>query len=98
MVHVESIDEEREKEVIRKLYKAIVWYHNKTLCKKVVLHSFAHLSEDKSNPIFAKNIIEKVAAKLRERGLEIHVTPFGYFLELELWISDEPISRVFKVL
>lgn len=95
-IHVEAEDETREKSVASKLLKNTVWHARKVNTNCVVLHSFAHLSESKASPDFAKNLIEKVAEKLKQKGFDVHVTPFGYFLEFRIHIYDEPISRVFK--
>ncbi|MEX0568495.1 MAG: threonyl-tRNA synthetase editing domain-containing protein [Candidatus Njordarchaeota archaeon] len=96
MIHVEAKDQENENSVLRKLVKNITWYSRKTNNKKIILHSFAHLSEDKADPEYAQKIINMVKEKLQNKGLDVHTTPFGYFLELEIKIKPEPIARVFK--
>lgn len=96
MIHVESKDQENESKVLRKLVKNITWYSRKVNNKKVILHSFAHLSESKADPEYARKIIDMAKEKLLKKGLDVKTTPFGYFLELEIRIKPEPNARVFK--
>lgn len=97
-IHVEKEDEEKGNSVVQKLVKNIVWHARKTGASTIVLHSFAHLSESKADPEAAKNLIFKAKEKLEKKGFDVHVTPFGYFLEFVLHVYDTPISRVFKSL
>ncbi len=98
LIHVEEGDVERRNKLIKKLLNNIRWYSRKTGVNRIVLHSFAHLSESKSDPEYAREIIATVEERLREKDLEVYTTPFGYFLELEIRIRAEPIARVFKEL
>ena len=98
MIHVEEFDKERRNRVLKKLLNNITWYSRKTGNNNIVLHSFAHLSEDKADPEFAMSIMREAEDKLKKKGLNIHTTPFGYFLELEIKIKGDPIARVFKSL
>ena len=98
LIHVEKEDEGRKNKLIRKLLNNITWYSRKINNKRIVLHSFAHLSESKSEPEYAREIIDEVSRRLKDKGFEVHVTPFGYFLELEIRIKGEPIARIFKSL
>ncbi len=53
-LQVEEQDEDREGEVVKKLLKNLKWVCGKNNTRKVVLHSFAHLSESKANPLFTQ--------------------------------------------
>lgn len=98
LIHVEEGDSERRGRILRKLINNISWISRKTNTRRIILHSFAHLSESKAKPEVAKEIIHEVADRLRSKEYDVHVTPYGYFLELEIRIRPEPIARVFKPL
>ncbi len=97
-VHGEAEDMEREKSVKNKLLKNIKWLAPKVGSKKVVLHSFAHLSESKAEPEFVQKIFDEVQAKLENAGYQVWQTPFGYFLDLQLEAPGFSLARVFKSL
>ena len=64
--------------------------------KKVVLHSFNHLSPSKSSPDFAQTILNEAAERLRKNGYYIMITPFGYFNELKMHVAGDSLAKVFK--
>ncbi|MFH1835404.1 MAG: threonyl-tRNA synthetase editing domain-containing protein, partial [Methanobacteriota archaeon] len=90
----ESGDEERKGKVLRKAVSNISWLARKVGRKRILLHSFAHLSESKSSVEFAKETIEAVKTKLTEKGFEVDSTPFGYFLEWKIHVNGESLAKV----
>ena len=96
LIHVEEKDVENSKKIVERAFRVLSWYARKVKANKIVLHSFAHLSDDKASPEKAEKILNAIAEKMRGKGYDVHVTPFGYFLELLLHITDEPISRVYQ--
>ena len=64
--------------------------------QKLILHSFAHLSESKADPTITKAIFERAQEKMENVGYEVHQTPFGYFLDLIVDAPGESLARVFK--
>lgn len=95
-IHVEQKDVENDKEVEKKLVKNLKWICGKNQVKKVVLHSFAHLSESKAEPDFTKLLLNRVEERMKNAGYEVHQTPFGYFLDLNLNAPGDSLARVFK--
>ena len=95
-LQVEEQDEEREGEVVKKLLKNLKWVCGKNNTRKVVLHSFAHLSESKANPEFTIQLFNRVEERLKNTGYEVSQTPFGYFLDLHLDAPGFSLARVFK--
>jgi len=51
---------------------------------------------DKAPPEFVMELFDKVQAKLENAGYEVHQTPFGYFLDLEMRAPGFSLARVFK--
>ena len=97
-VHVEKEDEDRENKLRKKVTDNIIWLSKKVNTETVVLHSFAHLSESKSSPVFAQKIISSINNSLVEKGFATRVTPYGYFLEFKIHVLGESLAKVFKSL
>lgn len=95
-IHAEEEDMQNEKSVVVKLVKNLKWAAKKNGVMKVVLHSFAHLSESKASPEFTKNLFDLTEAKMRNANYEVHQTPFGYFLDLNMQAPGYSMARVFK--
>ncbi len=96
--NVERRDEERTARIIKKTVKNITWLTGKTGRNRIVLHSFAHLSESKSSVEFAQEVLRRIEDRLKDKGYEVFVTPFGYFLEFKLHVLGESLAKVWKAL
>lgn len=92
----ESEDESRKGKVLKKAVGNISWLARKVGRTKVMLHSFAHLSENKSSIEFAQEMIESLKGKLTEKGFIVDSTPFGYFLEFKIHVGGESLAKVWK--
>jgi len=95
-IQVEQEDVERDKEVETKLVKNLKWICGKNQSKEIILHSFAHLSESKAEPDFTKLLFNRVEERMTNAGYEVHQTPFGYFLDLQVDAPGFSLARVFK--
>ncbi len=95
-VHGEAVDEEQPAKVETKLIKNIKWLAGKLNCNNVVLHSFAHLAETKCQPDCLQKLFAGAGARLREVGLNVAETPFGYFLDIEMNAPGHALARVYK--
>ncbi|MBW2703707.1 MAG: threonyl-tRNA synthetase editing domain-containing protein [Deltaproteobacteria bacterium] len=97
-IHVEPEDEERASKVETKLVKNLKWLAGKWETKRIVLHSFSHLAEEKADAGFSQGLFERAHKRLEESGYEVIETPYGYFNDLELAAPGHPLARVFKQL
>ena len=95
-IQVEKEDEERGSDVEKKLVKNLKWVCGKNQVIKIILHSFAHLSESKAEPEFTKLLLGRVEERMRNVGYEVFQTPFGYFLDLQVDAPGFSLARVFK--
>lgn len=95
-IHAEKEDEENLKPVETKLIKNLKWIAKKNNTNKVILHSFAHLSDSKAEPEFTKSLFDFAEQKLVNAGYEVEQTPFGYFLDLHVDAPGYSLARVFK--
>ena len=95
-IHVESQDEERLSDVETKLIKNLKWAARKNDTRKIVLHSFAHLSESKATPEATRTMLTNAERRLFNADYDVHQTPFGYFLDLDMQAPGTPTARIFK--
>ncbi len=95
-IQLEEKDEENLKSVETKMLKQIKWAAKKNNTQSIILHSFAHLSESKAAPENVEVLFNSAEERLRNSGYEVHQTPFGYFLDLEMKAPGFPLARLFK--
>ena len=93
---IEAADAENQASVFRQTLKHLKWLANKRELRTIVLHSFAHLGGDNAEPDFARQLTEELAARLRETGYTVWITPFGYFNEWDLSVYGESLAKVWK--
>jgi predicted deacetylase len=98
-IQVEASDEEktvtsREK----KLVNHLKWTARKNNCKKVILHSFAHLSDSKASVEFTKELFDQAEKRLQNAEFTTAQTPFGYFLDLEIKAPGYSLARIWATL
>ena len=95
-VHLQPSDEERAGKMETKLVKNIKWLAGKWETKLVVLHSFAHLAEDKADAEFTRGLLSRARTRLEDAGYDVVETPFGHFNDLELSAPGHPLARIYK--
>lgn len=95
-IQAEEKDMLPEHNVTKKLLNNIKWICRKNNTKKIILHSFAHLSDSKATPEFTIDLFNRVEEGLKKVGFEVFQTPFGYFLDLNLKAPGFSLARVFK--
>jgi hypothetical protein len=98
LANVEKEDEENPNRIIRRTVGIITWLARKNDRNKIILHSFAHLSESKSSVGFAHKLFKAISEKLMKKGFNISTTPFGYFLEFRMHVLGESLAKVWKTI
>ena len=98
-IQVEESDEENDlKSREKKLVNHLKWTARKNNCKKVILHSFAHLSESKASVEFTKELFDLSEKRLQNADFETAQTPFGYFLDLQIKAPGYSLARIWASL
>lgn len=97
-IHAEESDAapERSQSIQRQAIKHIKWLANKRSLRRIVLHSFAHLGDDRAEPAAAAVIMEDLARRLREAEYDVRTTPFGYLCEWDLSVYGDSLAKVWK--
>lgn len=98
-IQVEETDEENDvKSREKKLVNHLKWTARKNDCKKIILHSFAHLSESKASVRFTKEVFDLAEIRLQNGGYSTSQTPFGYFLDLQIKAPGYSLARIWASL
>jgi hypothetical protein len=95
-IHVEPKDVEIVSSAETKLVKNAKWLARKWDVKKILLHSFTHLAEEKADPGQAKFLLDRVQDRLVKAGYEASQTAYGYFNDLSIEAKGHPLARIFK--
>jgi len=90
----EKVDEKDPEKVAKKSVEEIIDIAKQVKEKNIVLHSFAHLSDDLSSPHIAKRIIEDIKLHLHSKNYNVLKTPFGWRDKFELCVKSHPVSKV----
>jgi hypothetical protein len=94
----EPRDEERGDAVLKQSVKYFRWFARKRGVSRLVLHSFAHLAEERSSPEFARDLLSTLGERLADHGFEVHHTPFGWSLEWTMSVEGHGYAKTFKSL
>jgi hypothetical protein len=95
-IHVEPQDTQEASSAETRLIKTAKWLARKWEVKRVLLHSFAHLAEEKADSDQAKALLDRAQTRLENAGYEALQTPYGYFNDLSLTARGHPLARIFK--
>ncbi len=95
-IHVEPGDVENLSAVETKLVKNLKWAARKNETRSIVLHSFAHLAEQKAQPEITQKLLNNAEERLRKAGYQTIQTPFGHFLDINVQAPGNPLARLFK--
>lgn len=94
-IQVEEKDEEKDlASREKKLVNHLKWTARKNKANRIVLHSFAHLSESKASVDFTKALFDQAEKRLQNAGYETAQTPFGYFLDLQIDAPGFSLARI----
>lgn len=95
-IQVESHDLDDPSGAARKAAKNLKWHARKVDVPRVVLHSFAHLSDDRADPAASQTVLDDIGARLEGVGYEVLSTPWGYFNEFRMHVEGPGIAKVWK--
>ena len=97
-IQCEPRDEERGEAVLKQAVKYFRWFARKREVSRLMLHSFAHLAEERSSPEFARDLLVALGEQLERHGNEVHHTPFGWSLQWTMAVEGHGYAKTFKSL
>lgn len=80
--------------VSKKGVEAIMDIAGRVGTRRIILHSFAHLSDCLSSPRIAKEIIQGMFSALTSGRYECVKTPFGWRCRFEISVKGHPLAKV----
>ena len=66
----------------------------KVKAERLVLYPYAHLSPDLAGPKLAIDVLKATEAAVREKGIEVHRSPFGWYKAFEISCKGHPLSEL----
>jgi threonyl-tRNA synthetase len=94
LASVEKQDEAEPENVSKKTEEEVTKLARQLKVNTIILHPFAHLFGELSEPEVAVKILKLTEKGLLEQGFNVVRTPFGWFNTLELRAKGHPLSRV----
>ena len=78
---------------------AVLMEHLKNVkAERILVYPYAHLSKDLSTPAIAITVLKEMEAYGKEKGVEIHRAPFGYYKEFETKVKGHPLAELSKTI
>lgn len=97
LAFIQAEEKDEEKDIgsrEKKLVNHLKWTARKNNTKRVILHSFAHLSGSKASVDFTKQLFDLAEIRLQNAEFETAQTPFGYFLDLKIDAPGFSLARI----
>jgi len=94
-IHVEEEDQADLARARKYLVKNLKWAARKNETRKILLHSFSHLSSSLAPAPIARQLLNDCEQRLDEAGYQAGQTPFGYFLNLDMQAPGLSTARIF---
>ena len=91
---VEKADEKNPDATIANAVARIMKNAGDVKAKRVVVYPYAHLSPDLSSPDSAVKALRALESALKEKGLEVSRSPFGWYKSFELRCKGHPLSEL----
>jgi len=95
---VEKADEAAQEAIVENASKDITDVCQKVNTKRVMLYPYAHLSPTLASKEPAIEILKKLEMRLKEEGLEIHRSPFGWYKGFDLKCKGHPLSELSRTI
>ncbi|HEX9915396.1 MAG TPA: threonyl-tRNA synthetase editing domain-containing protein [Candidatus Bathyarchaeia archaeon] len=92
----EKSDEGREQEIISAYVENIKTDTGRIGCKNVLIHPYAHLSNNLGSPKRAKQFLVELTDALLKEGVDAHKSPFGWYKTFTLDCKGHPLAEAFR--
>jgi threonyl-tRNA synthetase len=66
----------------------------KVKAERLVLYPYAHLSPDLASPELAVQVLKAVESGIKNKGIEVHRSPFGWYKAFEIRCKGHPLSEL----
>ncbi len=91
---VEASDEGRLLEIVENAAKELILVAERVKVDSIVLYPHAHIFARKlAKPKFAVRLLDTLAKTLREKGVSVNQSPFGWYKAFKLECYGHPLSE-----
>jgi threonyl-tRNA synthetase len=95
---VEKEDEVNPSEVVGKATDSIAEVANSVRTNRILVYPYAHLSSSLASRETAVPALKELANGLKEKGFEVHRSPFGYYKSFNLRCLGHPLSELSRTI
>ena len=95
---IEKEDEPNPNEVVEKATVSIAEVADSVHTGHVLVYPYAHLSSSLASRDTAISIVEGLTTMLREKGYDVHRSPFGYYKSFNLHCLGHPLSELSRTI
>ena len=92
----EKKDVNRESEIIEKYVENIKTDISRIGCRIVLIHPYAHLSNELGSPKRAKQFLADLDKRLKDEKIDAHKSPFGWYKAFELTCKGHPLAEAYR--
>jgi len=94
----EDEDEENVQAVAENAAREIAKVASEVRAERIAIYPYAHLSQSLAPPKLAVELLDLTAEKLRDRGMEVHRLPFGWYKSFVLSCKGHPLSELSRTI
>lgn len=93
-VSFEKRDEGKEIESAKALAANVTEIFGEVKAERVVLYPYAHLSSSLGKADSSVKILHATEQNLKEQGIEVHASPFGWYKSFDISCKGHPLSEL----
>lgn len=90
---IEKNDWERRNTIIENFLEDILQKLSTLKIKKVIIYPYAHLSDNLAEPRKALRFLKILDKALKEKKVDYHRAPFGWYKEFKIHIHGHPLAE-----
>ncbi|MEM4788961.1 MAG: threonine--tRNA ligase [Ignisphaera sp.] len=91
---IEVDDEKNTTFIVEKAVEEIMDVYTKVKAERILIYPYAHLSSKLALPSKAQEILSNLYNVLKQKGIEVHKAPFGWYKEFILHCYGHPLSEL----
>ena len=92
----EKKDVDRESEIIEQYVENIKTDISRIGCRTVLIHPYAHLSNELGSPKRAKQFLADLDKRFKDEKIDAHKSPFGWYKAFELTCKGHPLAEAYR--
>jgi len=81
-------------EKAEKAAEEILDVYNRIKAKRIVIYPWAHLSNNLETPSKALDTLKLLETLVREKGIEVHRAPFGWYKAFRISVKGHPLAEL----